>query len=377
MQQREAIILDVEGRTAVVLAADGSFRRIPAPPGARAGQRVRLPAHGVSRPRALVLAVAAAVLLAVLLPAGFLPVRSAEAVALVSLDLGGTVELAVDGRGRVVAVAAADPELAAVAARLEGLRGRPLVEVVAAAAEAAAAAGLVQPERPLVLAAVPVRDDPAVQARLRQQVEEVRREAGKRAGKGGKARTVAAAVLDRRAREAAQARGLGLAEAIARVAERQRVDAEAVLRAVEEGGVEPLLAALAQLEEPDGRDEGQGGEEVPQRRGPGSERSPAPRDGGRGGKGKGEGRDRAGRDEVPAGEERPGGAVGSPADGGPGGSPAWVPRPVPGLVPGPGGEDGGGEAGDDGSPPRGRGEGRGRGGEEEGGGKGKRDDRGR
>lgn len=350
MQHHEAIILQIEGRTAVVLAADGSFRRVSAPPGARVGQRVRLPARGQAWPRTLALALAAAVLLAVLLPAGFLPVRSAEAVALVSLDLGGTVELAVDGRGRVVAVAAADPELAAVAARLEGLRGRPLAEVVAAAAEAAAAAGLVQPERPLVLAAVPVRDDPAVQARLRQQLEEVRREAGKRAGKGRKARTVAAAVLDRRAREAAQARGLGLAEAIARVAERQRVDAEAVLRAVASGGVEPLLEALEALDAQDERDDGgRGGEPRGGGRGKGPGRGPAaPGEGGGRGKGRADpGGD--GGEGAPPGEGPRGGEAG-PVDAPPG-------VPVPGLVPERGGPDRGPDDGG-GAPPGTRGEGR-------------------
>lgn len=257
MRQREAIILDIQGRQAVVLAGDGSFRRIPAPPGARVGQRVQVPVVR-AWPRRAALAVAAAVLLALLVPAGLLPVRPAEAVALVSLDLGGSVELAVDSRGRVVGVTTADPELAPVAARVQGLRGRPLAEVVSAAAEAAVAAGLVGPERPLVLAAVPVRDDPKLQAGLRRQLNEVKRQAQK-GRRGEKSPSVAAGVVDARVREVAGERGLGLAEAIARVAEQAQVDVEALLEQVERGGdLEELLEAIEELQEDE--DDGDGGD---------------------------------------------------------------------------------------------------------------------
>lgn len=241
MQELEGVILEVRGRRAVVLAADGSFRRLPVPEDAAVGQRITIPARAGAggRLRPLAAALAAAVLLAALVPAVLLYPRQAEAVAVLSMDVGAVLELAVDREGRFLRVEVAEPAAAPLLALLEPLRGRPASEVALVALEEARRLGLLPPGRaPVLVLAAPQQGAAAVMA----QLGEIRRQASRVA-------PVAAGVVDAEARAAAAAQGLGLARALSRVAEQEGVDVAQLLRRLEEGG-DPgqVISAIRRLQ---------------------------------------------------------------------------------------------------------------------------------
>lgn len=175
----KAVVMEVEGRRALVLTAGGDFRRVRLDrPGCQVGEEVFVPARPEqalgARPLfygSFALAAAAAFAFALVVgrptapaadsPGARVPAAVETVMAYVSVDINPSAELAVDGQGLVVAARALNGDavelLSAVPYRL-----RPLDAVIGDLTEAAVQRGFLarHKENAVVIAAVPARGGP-------------------------------------------------------------------------------------------------------------------------------------------------------------------------------------------------------------------------
>ena len=103
---QKGILLEVEGRTGIVLTPSGEFRRVPLPAGHPAvGDEIPVPEAGAwhSFFSWTWVAAAAAVLLMLLVPTGYWHWTLAQPAALVMIDINPSIQLTVNGRRQVVA----------------------------------------------------------------------------------------------------------------------------------------------------------------------------------------------------------------------------------------------------------------------------------
>lgn len=153
--ERRAVVLEVDGRRAVVLTETGEVRRIRVRrPGLRVGQELVLDERPAPVGRAAGVAVGAAAAAAAVGLA--LAVRTpAVPVAVVSVDVNPSLSLAVAADGRVTAVAGWDADGRALAAALASDRGRPLAAVAAALARVGRGRGFLGPSAWVLVAGAP------------------------------------------------------------------------------------------------------------------------------------------------------------------------------------------------------------------------------
>ncbi len=185
-----AVVMEVEGRDAVVLTADGDFRRVRLErAGYRVGEEIALPARtgyarGGRRPffyGSFAFAAAAAFALALVVarppqgerPGAVMPPASvAEAVmAYVSIDINPSAELGVDGRGLVVTARALNRDAVSLL-RTVPYRLRPLDAVIGDLTEAAVREGFLarEKENAVLIAAVPARPGDALPPTVSERV---------------------------------------------------------------------------------------------------------------------------------------------------------------------------------------------------------------
>lgn len=144
-------------RTCVILTPDGQFRRVPLPAGgAGVGEEIEVTlAEGMPR-RAWLLV--ASLALAVLLLSQFFLLSPARAVAYVSLDINPSLQLAVDGEERILAVTALDEAARPMVAGLE-IEGLSVDEGLEAVLKRAVEQGYLRKDHDgvVLLAVVPAR----------------------------------------------------------------------------------------------------------------------------------------------------------------------------------------------------------------------------
>ncbi|MCL8206820.1 MAG: anti-sigma factor domain-containing protein [Actinomycetia bacterium] len=153
--QRRAVVLEVDGRRAVVLTETGEIRRIRVPwPGLRVGQEVVVdePRAGAWRVLGGAVAAAAAAAAWLLLPGR--PVAPAP-VAVVSLDVNPSLSLALAADGRVTAITGWDADGRTLAAALAPECGRRLTDVAAELARTGRARGFLGPSAWVLVAGAP------------------------------------------------------------------------------------------------------------------------------------------------------------------------------------------------------------------------------
>ena len=188
MARERGVLMDIEGREAIVLTPKGEFKRIPVRDSAwDVGQEVWFEAAEPSLwNRAFAgwrayWPAAAVFLLFLLIPAIFVVNRPAPVLAAyVTVDINPSIELSVDTRGRVMAAAALNDDGGLVLAGLD-LAGRPLDDAVEVIADKAAERGYLGSGKPNTIIITTVPKDPAV--RLSRDLEEKDLRAKQRAEK--------------------------------------------------------------------------------------------------------------------------------------------------------------------------------------------------
>lgn len=158
---QKGILLEVEGKTGIVLTPAGEFRRVPLPDGeAAVGDEILLPEAetGTGLRWARLWVAAAAVVLAILAPVGYWQWSLAQPAALVMIDINPSVQLTVSGRRQVVDAVGLNADGREVLARVEWRR-RPVEEVARAIASQAILLGKLNPaadDSAVVVAVAPV-----------------------------------------------------------------------------------------------------------------------------------------------------------------------------------------------------------------------------
>lgn len=188
MARQRGVLMDIEGREAVVLTPRGEFKKIPAPGSDwDIGQEVWFEAaepaawRRAFSGRIAWLPAAAVLLLFLLIPAIFVVNRPAPVLAAyVTVDINPSIELSVDTRGRVIAATALNDDGGLVLAGLN-LAGRPLDDAVEAIADRAAERGYLGAGKANTIIITTVPKDPA--ARLPRDLEEKDLKAKQRAEK--------------------------------------------------------------------------------------------------------------------------------------------------------------------------------------------------
>ncbi len=144
---QKGILLEVEGRTGIVLTPEGEFRRVPLPAGDPAvGDEILVPEAGAEPWRWTWgwVAAAAAVLLMVLSPVGYWQWSLGQPAALVMIDINPSVELTVNGRRHVVEAQGLNPDGQEVLEQVEWRR-QPVEDVARAIAAQAIQLGKLNP----------------------------------------------------------------------------------------------------------------------------------------------------------------------------------------------------------------------------------------
>ncbi len=146
---QKGILLEVEGKTGIVLTPTGEFRRVPLPAGDPAvGDEILVPAldagTGLRRWARIWAAAAAAVLLAVLAPVGYWHWSLAQPAALVMIDINPSIQLTVNGRRHVVEAEGLNADGQEVLDQIEWRR-RPVEAVTRAIAAQAIRLGKLNP----------------------------------------------------------------------------------------------------------------------------------------------------------------------------------------------------------------------------------------
>lgn len=182
MARYRGIIMEIKGQKAILLTPDALFVEVVLPPGReyRVGEEVE--GEAVAEPsfrkkmRLSALVAAAAVILlflAGLFAGGQLLFQQQEAVAAyVTVDINPSLELAVDGEGRVKTVTALNEEGTAVSRYLQ--RGEPVDAVVAEAVRIAGERGYFpqEGEKVVLVAVTPVAGREADVSRWQRQIED-------------------------------------------------------------------------------------------------------------------------------------------------------------------------------------------------------------
>lgn len=218
------ILLEAGGRSGYALTPDGRFVKVACPPDAEEGQEISfgdrprwgLPANLGARFRpAWAMALAACLVVAVLMPfAVGRALASGDPVAFVTFDVNPSLEFGVNRWERVVSAASINADGAEVLAEIDW-RGRPVDEVLVAAAQASEALGYLAADNgqdvAVVVAAVPVGLGKGLPADLEQRVERAREQVGELVGAAAPGATVQSVLGDSSSlRDEAQALGLSV-----------------------------------------------------------------------------------------------------------------------------------------------------------------------
>lgn len=151
MADHKGVVLEVKGRTMIVMTDDGDFIRLPCTGTARPGAVVPLPVKR-RRPWPAALAAVAALLLC-LSAVLYGPAVLRPAAAYVDLELGGSLSLTLDRDGHLRRVEALD-EAGKAVLRASNLGSRPSLDrAVARLVEGAVAAGALKPGDPALVIA--------------------------------------------------------------------------------------------------------------------------------------------------------------------------------------------------------------------------------
>lgn len=142
----KGVLLELEGRRAVVLTPQGEFVRVPLPPGSWAvGAEVEFVEQTQTRPwMRWGVAAAAAVLLTVTSTVGYNTWALAQPLAIVTVDINPSLEMTVNKTGTVLDARGLNDDGKAVLAKVEWHK-RPLPEVVGAVTEQAIEAQKLNP----------------------------------------------------------------------------------------------------------------------------------------------------------------------------------------------------------------------------------------
>lgn len=159
---KKGIVLEIDGRKAIVLTRDGDFRRVPLPSFAVSiGEEVALPEEGswlrgfVFRQRWRLLPVAAALLIVLLFP--FLPGWGQNPTYYVSIDINPSLELTLNQRELVIAARALNQDGQRLLERVPYLR-QPVIVVLQNLLEQAWEEKYLKPDGAVVIAVTPARD---------------------------------------------------------------------------------------------------------------------------------------------------------------------------------------------------------------------------
>ncbi|WP_273379853.1 anti-sigma factor domain-containing protein [Symbiobacterium thermophilum] len=160
---QKGILLEVEGKTGIVLTPTGEFRRVPLPAeDPVVGDEILVPAldagTGLRRWARIWAAAAAAVLLAVLAPVGYWHWSLAQPAALVMIDINPSIQLTVNGRRHVVEAEGLNADGQEVLDQIEWRR-RPVEAVTRAIAAQAIRLGKLNPaaeDNAVVVAVAPL-----------------------------------------------------------------------------------------------------------------------------------------------------------------------------------------------------------------------------
>ena len=158
---QKGILLEVEGRTGIVLTPSGEFRRVPLPAGHPAvGDEIPVPEAGAwhSFFSWTWVAATAAVLLMLLVPTGYWHWTLAQPAALVMIDINPSIQLTVNGRRQVVAAEGLNADGREVLDAIQWRR-QPVEQVAGAIAAQAVAMGKLNPaaeESAVVMAVAPL-----------------------------------------------------------------------------------------------------------------------------------------------------------------------------------------------------------------------------
>lgn len=182
---QKGILLEVEGRTGIVLTPAGEFRRVPLPAGDPVvGDEIPVSeteaglSPGIRRRAWGWVAAAAAVLLAVLSPVGYWQWSLGQPAALVMIDINPSLQLTVNGRRQVMDAEGLNADGQAVLEQVEWQR-RPVEQVTRAIAAQAIQLGKLNPaadDSAVVVAVAPLAGK-SVPVRLTQAIVEQSRTA--------------------------------------------------------------------------------------------------------------------------------------------------------------------------------------------------------
>lgn len=229
MAVERGILLEINGRHAVVLTPQGSFERVPAEPGWQVGHEVRIARRsgrskwfGASwRSWQRVAAVAATVaLLVTTVGLGDLLKPAPVLAAYVTIDINPSLELGVDAKEQVVQARGLNAEGETLLREIK-VKGLNLEAAVTALTEAALEDGLIQPEDPtsqVLIAAAPAQEGPLpapLAASVRERAVQAAVQAIARAGANPSpvaqaASHVHAMVADQATKEAADQAGISI-----------------------------------------------------------------------------------------------------------------------------------------------------------------------
>lgn len=166
----KGVVISVNKRTMVVMTDEGEFKRLHAPRSLPApGDVIQMPAAAFVFRQMLAVA---SILLVLALSAG-IPVLINPAVASVDIEVGGSLTLGLDDRGRVCSVKGLDPagkKLAAAIPR-EEIEGRPATEAVGILVARAAAAGMLSADENNLVLVNPIKgkkNSPVTEDELRK-----------------------------------------------------------------------------------------------------------------------------------------------------------------------------------------------------------------
>lgn len=220
------ILLEAGGGSGYALTPDGRFVKVACSPDAEEGQEIslgdrrrwvlpaNLGARLVHRP-AWAMALAACLVVAVLMPfAVGRALASGDPIAFVTFDVNPSLEFGVNRWERVVSAAGINADGAEILAEIDW-RGRPVDDVLVAAAQASEALGYLAAENgqdvAVVVAAVPVGLGKGLPADLEQRVERAREQVGELVGAAAPGATVQSVLGDSSSlRDEAQALGLSV-----------------------------------------------------------------------------------------------------------------------------------------------------------------------
>jgi hypothetical protein len=201
----KGVVLEVRGKKALVMAEDGSFRRIRCRYPLYVGQVLEL--GRPERAPAWVAIPAALSLTAVLFLLFFLPRSLGGPVAYATLDINPSLEFGLGSRGEVKSAQGLDPEGVRVLANTD-VRGLPLSRAVEEVVERAKEEGYVRPGGRIILALAPSRAVP-LGGEIEREFQRAREVAG-RWGQKEELRVIGVASEDPGAREEARKRKLSL-----------------------------------------------------------------------------------------------------------------------------------------------------------------------